>query len=423
MPLRVSYVIQDKNTMNHLTDYRDKHLDNLTKINFILYNILCDLLNCTQIPLFTNGWGFETKNKTTNRTTFSHGMFEDLMYDKSDVAGTVSFTPATRLKYFKYMFAPIKDFSVHFVFRAPPLAYYTNLVVLPFDTMVWLTIGIVLVFCCILTNAIFHWEVKQEEFAEDLETYQENEPSFLDVVIMQIAVICQIDFFYEPKSISGKIATFTVLIFCTFIYTAFSARIVLLLQSNTNKIDNLNALYATNFEFGVESQLYNIFYFKEPSDRSDETWRKKIYENKIKKGNSEKFFGAAEGMRLVRDSYFTFHIEQTVANYLIDRSFSHTQKCALKFVETIYKADIPYLAIPRNSPYMEFLIVSFRRLAETGLHNREYRNCFTKKPSCEGRTNTFVSVGLIESYFAFLVFGCGICISLILLLLENLVFR
>ncbi|XP_050301525.1 ionotropic receptor 75a-like [Anthonomus grandis grandis] len=423
MILRVIYVIQDQNTINHLTDYRDKHIDSPTKINFALYNMVCDMLNCTQIRIFTDDWGFEIFNKTLNRTVFRHGMFEDLMNDKADIAGTVAFMPASRLSYFKYLFAPIKDFSLHFVFKAPPLAFYSNIVVLPFDTLVWLTIGAVLVFCGILINTIFHWEVKQKKFAKELAIYKENEPSLLDVVMMQIAVVCQIDFYYEPKSLSGKITTFTLLIFCTFIYTAFSARIVLLLQSNTNMINSLDTLYATNFEFGVESQSYNKRYFREFSDRADENWRKKIYENKINKRGVEKFFDAEVGMRMVRDSYFTFHIEQTVANHLIQKLFSNTQKCALKFIETIYKPDNPHLSLPRNSPYIEFFAVSFNRLAETGLHNREYRNCFTKRPSCEGRSNTFVSVGLTESYFAFLVFGVGVCTSIILLIIECLVFK
>lgn len=78
----------------------------------------------------------------------------------------------------------------------------------------------------------------------------------------QIAIACQQDFFHGPKSISGKMATLSILIFCTFIYTAFSAKIVLFLQLSTNKINDVGSVYAAGFDFAVEDQPFNQYYFK-----------------------------------------------------------------------------------------------------------------------------------------------------------------
>ncbi|CAG9766673.1 unnamed protein product [Ceutorhynchus assimilis] len=364
---RASYVLTHNSTMKHFTDYREKHLDNFTKINYILFSFIADLLNATHIRRIVNTWGWENENDK-GVIRFSPGMFQELVYDYADVSGTVAFSSPFRLRYFKFIFAPLKDFAIRFVFRAPPLAYYTNLFVLPFDTM--------------------------------------------------IAIMCQMEFYHEPKSASGKIATFVTLITFTFIYTAFSARIVLLLQSNTNQIDDLNSLYNTNFDFGVEDQVYHKHYFSHPTDRTIEYWRKRVNDNKIKTATGGKFYSAEKGIVMMRDSYFAFGLEQTVASYLIDKSFSSNEKCSLLFVENIYKAFVPYLLMPKNSTYLEFVLVSFRRLTETGLFNGEYRRCFNQKPRCKGKESIFLSVGLIEVYFPFAVFGCGIFMSLALMLLE-----
>ncbi|XP_030753186.1 uncharacterized protein LOC115880189 [Sitophilus oryzae] len=416
MPLRVAYVIFDRDSFKHLTDYRYKHIDNLTKINYILFNALCDLLNTTQVKIFRLDWGFKSKQPNN---TFTKGLFGDIIYDRADISGTVSFTPANRLQHFNYLFAPMREFSVNFIFRAPPLAYYSNLFTLPFDKWVWLTIAGFAIFCGYVVRIIFSWESREEVFEE----HNENRPSFLDIVMMQIAFICQMDFHHEPRSVSGKLVIFTILISMTFIYTAFSARIVLLLQSNTNSIKTLETLYNAKLDLGVESKSYNKYYFTGPNDRSNEYWRKTIYEKKIKTSKGDNFLKPEDGMQLVRDSYFAFHIERTVSNYLIKKSFTNDQTCSLRVVDSIYKSDMPHLFCHKESPYVDFFLVSFRRLSETGIHNREYKNCFVKQPKCLGRGNIFVSVGLKECYFAFAVFGSGICLSIAILTIEIIAAR
>lgn len=69
------------------------------------------------------------------------------------------------------------------------------------------------------------------------------------------------DYFYEPKSTSGKIATFTLLLGFSYIYTAFSARIVILLQSTANNLNDVRTLYDAQMDMGVEDIPYNRYYF------------------------------------------------------------------------------------------------------------------------------------------------------------------
>lgn len=140
-------------------------------------------------------------------------------------------------------------------------------------------------------------------------------------------------------------------------------------------------------------------------------------------------------MRLVQKSYFAFHVELTTASDLILATFNNQEKCAVRGVKSIYKADKPYLASPINSTLTEYLMIGlgnlqvkkstflqllfrFHRLFETGVHSRESRRRFNKLPPCRGRSSAFTSVGLVECYFAIEVFLIGFSLCWLLLLLE-----
>ncbi|XP_030765051.1 uncharacterized protein LOC115889246 [Sitophilus oryzae] len=407
--------IKKLNWYYYLVEDRYKHVDYVTKINYILFKSLCDLLNATQIKIIRSDWGFSSK---LPNDSYTKGLFGDIAFKRADISGTISFTPAYRLKYLKYIFAPLKNVAIKFIFRAPPLAYYSNLFTMPFNKVVWITIAGYVVLCGFIIKIIFSWEVKEEDFVAISRNNDENKPSTMDIVMMQMAIICQMDFYHEPKSLSGKMATFTLLICTTFLYTAFSARIVLLLQSNTNSIKTLETLYNAKLDFGVEDQSFNRHFFLEPSDRADEYWRNLIYETKIKSSKGDNFFPVSKGMQLVRDSYFAFNVEMNAANNVILNTFTNNQICTLRTVDTIYKTDNPHIFCHKRSPYMEMFIVGLRRLCENGIHDREHRNCITKQPICLGRGNIFVSVGLKEAYFSFMVFGIGLCLSLLIFIIE-----
>lgn len=100
--------------------------------------------------------------------------------------GTVSFTPPERLKYFKYLLSTVKGLSLHFIFKAPPLPYTTNFFALPFDRNVWIGCAIILSLCGLVIWIILRWEVGEHTFQEERESYEENSPNFLDVIMMQV---------------------------------------------------------------------------------------------------------------------------------------------------------------------------------------------------------------------------------------------
>ncbi|KAL1506262.1 hypothetical protein ABEB36_005656 [Hypothenemus hampei] len=411
-PIRVTYVMNNNETFEHFKDYRNTTVNNFSKIVYLLYQHIFLFLNATEIQVFQDTWGFETKDK--NRV-FAPGLFNDLHSDRSDIAGSVAFTPPNRLKYFTFIFAPIRGASITMVFRAPPLAYNKNIFLLPFDQFVWISIGVIFLFYNFMLNIVYSVERKREKSENG------NKVGFFDIVMLQLAITCQMDVDWMPKSLSGKLSVFFLLIFYTFLYTAFSAKILLLLQSNTNAITDIAGLYKAGFDFAIENQPYNIYYVTVPTSRSNEYWRKKIYENKILTPQGPRFINALTGIQLVRDTYLAFHVASLTVFPEMEKTYTTTQACSVRLVDSFFKSDIPHIALPKNSSYSKFFLLSYRRLEEIGIHSREHQRCFKQKLHCSGRTNTVVSVGFREVYFPFFIYIAGFLLSVCIFAMEHLI--
>ncbi|GLV44368.1 Ionotropic receptor 64a [Carabus blaptoides fortunei] len=94
--LRTAIVITHNDTMNHLTDYRDKHLDSITKVNYILVNHLANIVNASLSYTIKNTWGYKKNNTWT-------GMIGELTEDKADIGGTPLFVTSDRIDTIDYI--------------------------------------------------------------------------------------------------------------------------------------------------------------------------------------------------------------------------------------------------------------------------------------------------------------------------------
>lgn len=69
------------------------------------------------------------------------------------------------------------------------------------------------------------------------------------------------------------------------------------------------------------------------------------------------FYSTVEGLKLVKQSYFALHVEYTTATDVILATFTNEEMCAVRFIESIYKEDVPYISCPVNSTYAEYLLI------------------------------------------------------------------
>lgn len=67
-------------SINHLTDYRDKSIDSVTKVSYVIINYMLDAMNSSRTFTFTNTWGY--LDEKTNKIT---GMLGELLYNDTDI--------------------------------------------------------------------------------------------------------------------------------------------------------------------------------------------------------------------------------------------------------------------------------------------------------------------------------------------------
>ncbi|EFA10663.2 Glutamate receptor 1-like Protein [Tribolium castaneum] len=413
--IKISYVITNLDSLNHLWDYRNSHIDAINKLNYILVHNLMDFLNASRQFTMQPTWGY--KNSTTGLYS---GMAGDLQKGLADLGGTPLFFTPDRIDIIDYIAATTPTY-MKFIFRAPPLSYVTNVFTLPFDSAVWHYCFVMVAVVVVCIYVIVVWEWKETKF-EEKDTHSHIDtlrPNIFDVVMFEIGAITQQGTNAEPKSNSGRIITIFSFLTLMFLYTSYSANIVALLQSTSDSIKNLEDLLNSRIKLGVEDIVYAHYYF----ENAQEPVRKAIYQQKVApKGQKPNFMTAEEGIRKVQQGFFAFHVELSTGYKIIGEVFQEGEKCGLKEIEYVNLIE-PWLATQKKSPYKEVMKIGMRKMHETGVQNREIRKIYTRKPQCHSGGSNFGSVGLIDCYSAFLTFGVGIAFAFLLFVMELIVRR
>lgn len=105
---------------------------------------------------------------------------------------------------------------------------------------------------------------------------------------------------------------------------------------------------------GVEDTPYNRFYFP----RATEAAKKKLFETKVEPPNGLKMYmNVSEGIRLVREGMFAFHVETKPGYYEVERTFLENEKCGLIEINFLGNTDT-WIVIKKRSPYKEILKVA-----------------------------------------------------------------
>lgn len=126
-----------------------------------------------------------------------------------------------------------------------------------------------------------------------------------------------------------------------------------------------------------------------------------------------------EGVKLIRQGLFAFHVELGVAFKLVADTFQEHEKCNLQIMD-YYNSNELWYAIRRNSSLRRMVTVAMFRLREHGIQGRENSLLYTKKPTCHGRGGSFLSIGMVDVTPAFLFLLWGFLFAIIILVLEVL---
>ncbi|KAH0552744.1 hypothetical protein KQX54_014654 [Cotesia glomerata] len=347
-PLKTCLVLVNPDTLNHLTDYKDKRIDAVTKANYIWMMHLVNRINATVTYTWRNTWGYQDQNGTWS------GMIGLLDRNEIDFGGTATFLIKQRIGVIEYLhlYTPVGS---KFVFRKPPLSYVSNLFTLPFGRTVWYAIAVMTCVICGFLYITLKWEWKKT-----LESSEENtrhpddlqkDPSLSDDLLILSSAILQQGLSYEPRTISSRIITLMLLLAALSLYASYTANIVALLQSTSNSINTLKDLIQSGLKFGIYDIVYNRYYFGALDDPIRREFRERFVTNK-----SSVWLTMEDGIERVRKGLFAFHVDTGAGYQLMQETYDEDEKCGLEEIDYMGVLD-PMLVIKRRSPYRELFKV------------------------------------------------------------------
>ncbi|XP_011343034.1 glutamate receptor ionotropic, delta-1 isoform X2 [Ooceraea biroi] len=408
--LKSCLVMTDPNTINHLTDFKDKSMDPVTKANYPWILHLVNRMNATISFEVANTWGYRKENGSWS------GMIGMLQRGEIDIGGTATFLVPERLGVVQYIQLYTHTGS-RFVFRRPLLSTVSNIFILPFQRNVWLAIAVFLIVAFCLLYLSIKWEYQRDETESATYWHQlnPNQPTISDNIFILLGAFAQQGYMYEPYRVPSRIVTLMLLLASLSLYAAYTANIVGLLQSTTDSIKTIPDLLSSPLKLGAQDVVYNRYYFKSFQDPV----RKAIVEQRIEpKGHKPNWMSMDEGVRRVRNELFAFHAEIGTVYQLMQETYLEEEKCGLTqidFLNVLY----PLLAIQIQSPYSEIIKNGALTLREYGLKYREEYRLYTEKPVCSSQIS-FITIGFTECYFALVTMGYGILLTVIVFALELL---
>ncbi|XP_065156870.1 uncharacterized protein [Atheta coriaria] len=350
LTLNTTIVLVYPRTLDHLEDGRYLLEDSLTKHNYPLLHYLMDFMNSTLNIKWSPGWG--TKEPNSSNYNFMCG---DLQTGVSDLAGTATLVTTDRLRVGDYIACPTPTLVV-FILKAPPLAVVSNILTKPFDWYVWTCLGVLVLIVFVITWVVIKLEWK---FIKSNENYNEKtvlRENVLDVVEYEVAAFCQQDM-NIPRSLSGKIITICVSLSFFFIYTAYSACIVGLLQSTSNTVTSIEDLLYSNIKLGAHKAPYMKFFFQQQHGKIKET----LFNQKIAPPNQpENYLPVEVGVELMRTEFFAFHGERDTIYKQISKTYTEHEKCGLVEIKFFSEVE-PHMFIRKKLYYKEIVAIAYRK--------------------------------------------------------------
>lgn len=211
-------------------------------------------------------WGY--KNQTSGEWT---GMIGQVIRNEVDFGATALFFIAERVSVIEYI-SRSSTATSGFIFLSPKLSYTSNLYVLPFERLLWISslVLVLILTLCLLLPVIFELraiapsEVRVNSIFLRLDMkifLLQNQCSVSDVPIIIFGAMCQQSSGLIPNSIAGRMIMILSFITLMFLFVSYSANIVALLQSPSNQIKTLQDLYETKLDFSILDTVYNRHYF------------------------------------------------------------------------------------------------------------------------------------------------------------------
>nr|QNS36191.1 ionotropic receptor 75d [Mythimna separata] len=290
-----------------------------------------------------------------------------------------------------------------FIFRQPSRSAVSNVFLAPFSGGVWAACGGVAAAAAALLVAL-----RRARPHAGLALF-----TLPEALTFALGTLCQQGFHSTPAVSSVRVVMFSTLLAALFVFTAYSAKIVAILQTPSDALRSIADLTRSPMVVGVQETTYKKVYFQESPDEATQ----QLYRRKIEPQGERAYLSVVDGIARVRTGFFAFQVEQSAGYDIIKQTFTEREKCSLKEIEAF---KLPLVAVPmrKHSGYRELFATRLRWQREVGLMDRERRIWLVSRPRCEASSGGFVSIGIIDVLPALQVLALGAFLSVVLLASE-----
>ncbi|XP_050513541.1 ionotropic receptor 75a-like isoform X2 [Diabrotica virgifera virgifera] len=302
-----------------------------------------------------------------------------------------------------------------FIYQKPKVTASSYEIFLrPLETNVWLLIILTVCVILILMKIVF----SSEMILLPDKKVRVEETNFSFLVLFAMGAFCQQGAACSPFFFSSRILAFFVFLFSILIYQFYSASIVsYLLLDPPRTIFNLKDLTESQLKIGVEDILIDRNYFVQTTDPD----AIELFEVKIKNSNNNSgFYSPTEGLELVRQGGFAFHVETSTAYPIIEETFSNQEICELEQVQ-MYRTQPMHTNLQKNSPFREMMNYCMFKQMENGNIDRLRKHWDARQPTCiEGAKKQEFNVSFKEFSCGPVAVGLGVLVGVICLSIEYL---
>ncbi|KFB48063.1 hypothetical protein ZHAS_00016033 [Anopheles sinensis] len=382
----------------YLTTPRNTHLDSVHRYNYGLMCMLKDFYNFTFVNRRTKSWGY-LRNGTFD------GMIGSLSRREVDLGGSPMFFRQERHRVVSYTTRTFIERPC-FIFRHPARQdAVKNPFLLPFETIVWYLMVVWGTMLAAVLSISFYfedtaggwrWKICHRQYPDcrqrvgggapgtgnnchnkDVHTssssthrlqpaagndgakcnYKAEKAS--KSVLLFLGGVCQQGLSEIPHLSSGRCTSFFILLFGYLMFQYYSASIVgSLLMEQPKSIKTLRGLIDSRLTLGIEDIPYSRDYFVRTTDADSlELYRTRIEYYDARTGRNEShFLPAADGLQLVRDGGYAFHVAISAAYRIIRQTFGEREICELSEIDMFPVSSQWMVAIvQKNSPYRDVI--------------------------------------------------------------------
>lgn len=210
-------------------------------------------------------------------------------------------------------------FRTQIIFRQPSLSAVSDIFLLPFDNLVWYCY-FTLTMCIIIILTI--------EGGHPLHRFQFT---FFDTISLAFGAICQQGTHLTIATTSGRFVLMTTLLSTLAMFSSYSASIVLLIQSPSKSIHNLDNLIESPLDIGMHA----VEHIERKVFAGNDTILQKLFSGGSQASGDIWIKDELIGIDKVRNELFGFLIDAPIGYQAISKRFTESEKCRLNELNVI----------------------------------------------------------------------------------------